>query len=157
MDLVELTVKVSQLGYIDSDGFARLRIRISGVFAGVYIDVDALIDTGFSGFALLPVVKALPLGLTLIGTVDSVLADGSMISSYSAKGTITVGADLYLASIGASEFAISQMMDSLSSTIPQESVEGAITLDGDDVLIGMEFLRLLKKSITIGPDLVTLY
>ncbi len=66
-------------------------------------------------------------------------------------------ADLYLASMGASELAISQVADSLRASIPDESVEGAITLDGDDVLIGMEFLRSLKKSITIGPEIVTLY
>ena len=146
-----------QIGYIDSDGCARIRIRISGTFPEVFLDIDALIDTGFTGFLMLPVVHALPLGLVLIGTVESMLADGSKISSYLAQGTVTLGPALYLASIGATDFAISQMIDVFSRSMKDESVEGAITLDGDDVLIGMELLRSLKKSITIGPTLVTIY
>ena len=144
-----------QIGYIDSEGCARIRIRISGTFPEVFFDVDALIDTGFTGFLTLPIIQALPLGLTLIGTVTSVLADGTTISSFSAKGTVRLGPDLYLASLGANATAIYHMKDKIG--IKDETVEGAITLTGDDVLIGMELLRSLRKSITIGRDMVSLY
>lgn len=41
-------------------------------------DVEALIDTGFTGELLLPVSVAVPLGLKLVGVGSAVMADGSI-------------------------------------------------------------------------------
>jgi predicted aspartyl protease len=54
-----------QIGYIDNDGHPRLTIRISGTDPNNFIEEDALIDTGFTGFLMLPQAKAFGLGSSL--------------------------------------------------------------------------------------------
>jgi clan AA aspartic protease len=46
---------------------------------GVRQDVDAVIDTGFSGFLTLPTALIASLGLRLRGRAQVTLADGSMV------------------------------------------------------------------------------
>ena len=87
----------------------------------------ALIDTGFTGFLMLPVAKALPLGLTLCGTGDYTLADGKPATNFLARGTVTI-----------------------PHAEHPESAEGAIVLAGKHPLLGMEFLRALNKLLVIG-------
>lgn len=93
------------------------------------MDVDALIDTGFTGFLTLPITQALSLGVVLIGIGDYTLADGSTVANFLVKGTVTIGS---------------------------ESAEGVVVLSGDEVLIGMEFLRTLNKALLIQSTSVTL-
>ncbi len=100
------------------------------------LEVDALLDTGFTGFLMLPIAKALPLGLALYGTGDYKLADGSPISWFLAEGTVEIRPPSPPAP---------------SSTIVQpESLTGVVVLGGDDTLIGMEFVRALKKWLLVG-------
>lgn len=128
-----------QVGYIDSNGHPRIKIVVSGTNSGAVADVDAMIDTGFTGFLMLPVAQALPLGLVLYGTGNYTLADGSEVTNFLAKGTVTVTPP-----------------DGMPPPPPpfalqSETVEGIIVLAGDSVLVGMEFIRNLEKVLVVGP------
>jgi len=90
-----------------------------------------MIDTGFTGFLMLPLAQALPLGLALCGTGDYTLADGSTVTNFLARGTVTIP----------------------NATDP-ESAEGVIVLAGDSPLLGMEFIRSLNKLLVVGRFVV---
>ena len=68
-----------QLGFIDNDGHPRLRIRVRGTNPNQFTDEEALVDTGFTGFLMLPVAKALPRGSCAVG--DGTLQDDWMKST----------------------------------------------------------------------------
>jgi len=80
----------TQTGYIDSDGHPRLTIRISGPDPANFIEEDALIDTGFTGFLMLPQAKAFGLGIAPAGTGDYTLADDSFVTNFLGIATVTV-------------------------------------------------------------------
>ena len=65
-----------QIGYIDSAGHPRLTIHISGTDPDNFIEEDALIDTGFTGFLMLPLTNAVALGIAPSATGDYILAGG---------------------------------------------------------------------------------
>ena len=88
-----------QLGFIDSGGHPRLRIRVRGTKPKHFTDDEALVDTGFTGFLMLPVAKALPLGLVLIATGNYTIADGSTVTNFVASGTVTVGPEIGIAAL----------------------------------------------------------
>jgi hypothetical protein len=129
-----------QLGYLDSNGHPRLRVRVSGTHPTNFIDVEALIDTGFTGFFMLPIAEALPLGLVLQGTADYEIADGSTVTNFLARGKITVPPWTPSAA----------MTESGLFVVQQESVEGAIVLAGNSPLLGMEFIRELDRLLLVG-------
>lgn len=79
-------------GYFDANGHPTLTIRVAGTHPTTCLDIDALIDTGLTGFLMLPLLSALPPGLALYGTADYTLADGSSVTNFVAEGTITVPA-----------------------------------------------------------------
>jgi predicted aspartyl protease len=90
-----------------------------------------MIDTGFTGFLSLPIVSAIPLGLTLFGTSENVYADGSTGSNLMTWGTVLFG--------------------------DGKSANGPIGLSpGDQPLLGMSFLRITKNAILITSDGFTL-
>jgi predicted aspartyl protease len=120
------------IGYLDSSGTPRIKITIKGpVHDGQ--EFDAVIDTGFTGFLSIPLLKAFPLGLLLHGTTSVVLADGSTQSKLTALAIIKVD---------------------------NESVAGVsiLELGSSDVLVGMDFLRLFKRVLFVhcGQPAVTL-
>ena len=65
-----------------------LKIQVGGQLKT--LEFDALIDTGFSGFILMSMFDAIPLGLMLDGTMTVTLADGNGYVKVTAEGTITV-------------------------------------------------------------------
>jgi predicted aspartyl protease len=115
---------------LGKNGSPALKIRIKGPF-GDGKEFDATIDTGFTGFLSIPLLKAIPLGLLLYGTTGITFADGSTTYRLTAKAQITV---------------------------ENESQIGIAILEpkSEDVLIGMEFLRLFKKAFFIVKDGVAL-
>jgi len=129
-----------QTGYIDSNGHPRLTIRIIGTSSDVPADTEALMDTGFTGFLMLPIAQALPLGLVLVGTADFELADGSMITNFLAKGNVTIRPPTVTTSVPSAAVTSAE----------SETVEGIIVLGGNGAILGMEFLRSLDKLLVVG-------
>lgn len=127
-----------QIGFIDSAGHARLRVKIKGTNPGVVVEEDALLDTGFTGFLMLPIATALPLGVVLLGTGSYTIADGSTVTNLLAKGTVSVGPPFDLP------------LPPNPDLLREESIEGVFVLGGDTVLLGMEFLRGLDKLLILG-------
>ena len=85
-----------------------------------------MVDTGFSGFLLLPILNAFPIGLLLQGTMPITLADGTTQTKLTCLGSIHFdGAD-----------AIGIIIIEWQNT---------------DVLVGMEFLRRFKKELRVDP------
>lgn len=149
----------TQIGYVDPNGHPRVTIHIRGTHPTEFAQVDALVDTGFTGFLMLPIAQALPLGLALYGTGDYNLADGSPISCFLAEGTIEVRRPSLMPKFRAKRDANpgppDQEIDAVSLFEP-ESVTGVVVLGGDDALVGMEFIRGLKKWLLVGSAVVLL-
>lgn len=101
-------------------------------------------DTGFTGFLMLAIAQALPLGLALIGTGDYQLADGKIITSFLAKGTVLICPPSFDPVSGAGVAPTTPV-----TTLP-ESIEGTIVLGGNGAILGMEFLRSLDKWLIVG-------
>jgi len=119
-------------GYLDNAGHPHITIRVSGVSAEFAQDFEAMIDTGFSGFLMLPLVQALPLALTLAGTTQYELADGSMSPKLLAYGSVDHQGDV---------------------------TRGLIALEANancGPLVGMEFLKQSKKLLLLGWNAVYL-
>jgi len=114
-------------GFLDSTGSPSIKLGIGGVFTtGTPQEFDVIIDTGFSGFVSMPLVKAFPLGLPLFGTTSVVLADGSQSFKLTALGTVTKDT---------------------------ESNVGIIILEpnSNDILVGMEFKKTFAKALILHP------
>lgn len=127
-----------QIGWLDANGHPTLRIRVAGTHPTAVAETDAIIDTGFAGFLMLPIQQALPLGLALYGTGDYLLADGSMVINYLAEGTVTI---------------LPPPVDGESarpSDAVPESMTGTVVLCGESALVGMEFLRGLRRPLLLG-------
>jgi hypothetical protein len=137
----------TQIGYLDRNGHPRVTIHVRGTHPTEFLEVDALLDTGFAGFLMLPIGQALPLGLALYGTGDYSMADGSPITCFLAEGTIEIRPP------SQSPTDTSPAMPPFAapfSAVEPERVTGAIVLGGDDALLGMEFVRALKKWLLVG-------
>ena len=133
-----------QVGYLDGDGHPRVTIRVRGTHPTEFAEIDALLDTGFTGFLMLPIAKALPLGLALYGTGDYNLADGSPISCFLAEGTAEIRPPSGVATV------TPRTPQPANPIMQPETVTGVVVLGGDDALVGMEFVRALKKWLLMG-------
>lgn len=119
-------------GYLDSFGNPGITIKVYGVAEAAQQEFEATIDTGFSGFLMMPMASAFPLTLTLMSSADYELADGSLVSKLLAHGSVVIG---------------------------DQTVSGAITLEPNEcgLLLGMAFLNKAKRSLWVhqhGVDLV---
>jgi predicted aspartyl protease len=113
-------------GSLDKSGSPTLKISIHGFSPDHAQEFDAVIDTGFTGFIAMPLVRAFPLGLILFGTTTVVLADGSTKYKLTALGT-----------------AVKEGQDQAGVIILDES--------SNDILIGMDFLRKFQKVLMLHP------
>jgi predicted aspartyl protease len=75
------------MGSFNSSGSPTIDISVSGPLT-TPIEFTAIMDTGFTGFLLLPILQAFPVGLVLHGTVPISLADGSTQTKLTCLGTI---------------------------------------------------------------------
>ncbi len=111
-----------QLAYFDDLGHPALRIAVHGVVESAQQTYEAMIDTGFTGFLLMPMRSAFPLTLTLMGSAEYELADGRACSNLLAHGSVVVEG---------------------------EPVNGVITLEENHcgLLLGMDFLRKARRVV----------
>jgi len=86
-----------------------------------------VIDTGFTGFVSMPLIRAFPLGLILASTVNLVLADGTTVTRLTAYGFVRV---------------------------ENERNPGVIVLDpgADEVLLGMDFLKKFQRTLVVNSN-----
>lgn len=114
---------------LNKAGHPIIRVRVWGIAEQFAQEFDALLDTGFTGFMMLPLTAALPLGLTLISTSAYTLADGSSTTSLLALGTI--------------EYEGQQIF-------------GPVSLESNvnckDVLVGMEFIKQGKLMLMLHAE-----
>jgi predicted aspartyl protease len=117
-------------GFFDKSGSPALKIRVAGPFATA-VEFDAILDTGFTGFICMPLLRALPLGLMLYGTTSVELADGSTSMKLTAKGI---------------------------AEVEGERKVGVVILEptANDILVGMAFLRTFEKALFVTQKLVFL-
>lgn len=64
--------------------------ELHGFSSDVKKTFTGIVDTGFNGFLKIPFIDAFPIGLILVGTETSTIADGSQSTSFSCLGTITL-------------------------------------------------------------------
>ncbi len=120
-------------GSFDSRGNPVLQIRIAaGADVSAGVEVTAIIDTGYTGFVLLPAQFIVSLGLRVQGTTVVTLADESQCICFVAE-----------AYVGLDEKVIKQ---------------GIVTLEqkSKEILIGMGFLRQFKLALTMTSKTVLL-
>jgi predicted aspartyl protease len=75
------------LGHVTADQEATIPLIVRGPH-GEALDIEAIIDTGFTGFLTLSDASIASLNLVFREMSDFVLADGSMISLEVYRGTV---------------------------------------------------------------------
>ena len=75
--------------YFDDLGTPKVKIAVGG--SRMQVEVEALIDTGFNGYIILPSLIATRLGLELTSVTWVELADGSVIRNSVFSGHTTFG------------------------------------------------------------------
>lgn len=118
-------------GYFDKAGTPHLKIILKGA-VGQGVEFEAIMDTGFTGFLSMPLIKAFPVGLILSGTTTVTFGDGSKGAKLTAIGTIVIGAR-------------------------QEPGVVILEENASDILLGMDFLRTFKASIVMAKDTFGLF
>jgi predicted aspartyl protease len=104
-----------------------IRFQLSGFYEQMPQEFEGMIDTGFSGFLLLPLLKALPVGLVLASTANYTLADNSVHTTLLCIGHIR--------------------LDDGSTVSGMVSVTNADA----DVLLGVDSLKKAGRSLHFAP------
>jgi clan AA aspartic protease len=112
-------------GSFDDNGSPTVEIEVSGPVHDPR-KITAMVDTGFSGFLLLPILEAFPVGLILSGTTSVELADGSKQNKLTCLGQIHFGG-----------------MKKIGLII--------IEWENTDILVGMDFLNKFEKTLIVDP------
>ncbi len=76
------------LGTFNNDQ-PKIEIEVKGI-TGISRKIEALVDSGFNGYLIIPFAEAFPLGLVLAGVQANTLADGSTSSHFVCKGQVCV-------------------------------------------------------------------
>lgn len=115
------------IGSLDSSGTPVIKISIKGAYQKSEREFTAVVDTGFTGFISMPMVKAFPLGLILFGTTSMVLADGTTQARFTALGRASLDGTTWK--------------------------DGLVVLEYEDVdiLVGMDFIRTFDKILLVAP------
>jgi len=112
--------------WLDQDNQIRFEIEIRGLYKNVRY--GAILDTGFSGGLLLPLITAVDVGLEKTGGGTVALADGSI-------STLPI----FLCRVKAGE-----RINDVSTIVM-----------GNEVLIGMELINKIDICVNAGKGIVT--
>jgi len=112
-------------GSFNQVGSPTIEIQVSGPLQQFHT-FTAMVDTGFTGFLLLPIVSAFPVGLILHSTMPIQLADGSVQTKLTCLGQIRF-----------------EGQDKIGVVI--------IEYQNTEVLVGMDFLRRFQKQLIVDP------
>lgn len=112
-------------GFFNSLGHPMFKIKVYGFHQKASVQVDAMFDTGFTGFLSLPLKYCLQSGLILLSTAEYTLADNSKSSTLLCLGTVVLD--------------------------DRTKVVGAISISfkSVDTLLGMDFLRKLNGKFEV--------
>lgn len=141
-----------QVGYLDSNGHPRIRIRVHGPDPAIFTEEDALIDTGFTGFLMLPQTKAFSLGIVPTATSNYTLADDSTVTNFVADGTVVVG---HILPPDASCLP-DHVETAVRAAVATETISGVVVMCGNGALVGMDFVSRLKKLLLVGEFVIML-
>jgi len=111
---------------IDSENQVRIEVEIQGLYKK--ISYGAILDTGFSGGLLLPLITAVDLGLEKVGGGNVVLADGTIKTL-----------PIFLCKV-----KLGDKVNDVSTIVM-----------GNDVLIGMELIGGYQVCVASGKGQVT--
>ncbi len=111
---------------IDSQNQVRIEVEIQGLYKK--IPYGAILDTGFSGGLLIPIVTAVDVGLEKVGGGNVVLADGTVKTL-----------PIFLCKV--------KLGDKISDV--------STIVMGNDVLIGMELIAGYQVCVASGKGIVT--
>jgi predicted aspartyl protease len=116
---------MSVIGSFNSSGSPVIEISVSGPVTNP-TQFIAMVDTGFTGFLMLPLLQAFPVGLILNGTMPITLADGSTQTKLTCLGELHFDG---------------------------ESQIGLIIIEPNstDILVGMDFLRKFERELLVDP------
>ncbi len=118
-------------GFLSDNGHPMIRFDLSGFSTEIKQEFEGMIDTGFSGFLYMPILKALPVGLVLASTANYTIADGSQHTTLLCYGQICLDDDTCVTG-----------MVSVANT-------------DADILVGVEFLKMAGKSLNFCPTVGT--
>jgi predicted aspartyl protease len=112
-------------GGFDRRGSPTLKIGVS-VAPSALTECEALIDTGFTGFLLLPISK--------LDSFDNLSEDFQLLTL--ADGTKLI-----------------RLRTPATIVVEGENISGIAVIepDGNEVIIGMKFLRIAKRSLHVIP------
>lgn len=116
-----------QTGFLDPSGHPCIKVKVYGISLEFAREFEAMIDTGFTGFLMMPIISAFPLGLTLCGTSNYTLADGSSSAKLQAFGNV-----------------VCDGQDTMGIVVLETSNCG--------LLLGMDYLRLTKRALMVSPS-----
>ena len=116
---------MSATGSFNNSGSPVIEISVSGPVTNP-TQFTAMVDTGFTGFLMLPLLQAFPVGLILNGTMPITLADGSTQTKLTCLGELHFHG---------------------------ESSVGLIIIEPNstDILVGMDFLRKFEMVLVVDP------
>lgn len=119
-------------GYFEIQGSPVFKVRIGPVGAASE-EIEAVLDTGFNGFVSMPAALATQLQFKPSRSAAKVeMADGSVGSKPLAEAIVT---------------------------LDSRNREGPVIIErkGNDVLLGMEFLKAFGLSLYLTPDAAVLF
>lgn len=111
---------------IDSENQIRIEVEVQGLYKR--LSYGAILDTGFSGGLLLPLITAVDVGLEKVGGGNVVLADGTIKTL-----------PIFLCKV----------------KLGDETHDVSTIVMGNDVLIGMELIGNYQVCVSGGKGTVT--
>lgn len=114
------------VGIMDNNNNAKVNITIYGLHKS--IKYDAIIDTGYTGGLVIPLVTAVDIGLTKAGAATITLASGESSVLPTFLASVMIGGNKH---------------------------DAVCLVMGNEVLIGMELLSNYKLCIDAGSSIVS--